>query len=312
MSLMKVNIPQNSTWKKRRQQLWDDVWNIHLRSDPETKAEKRVSDALKYWYLDGDLTPLLACPDNDEKLEALELPLIIQLCPIIDVEPFVTFLKDYCFWASENKVSYWGDSENRRDMSLIRFCVTYYLSENLHVSNDIFEYMLKELLPDEAGYITFPIALGIDKWQPKSQIALCDFSVELHMGLTNYLYGAESEFILYQHVKLALPYVKYIKDLNVGYFDKTIDTCKPTLPAPPPAPLRVTGAGQELLRACLGNGLGFKSDLQDYSGPLKHNDLEVEQQLKELIDGLAMPKEYYDLIEFIHEHKDNYVDYSEE
>ncbi|GAC18898.1 hypothetical protein GARC_1931 [Paraglaciecola arctica BSs20135] len=172
--------------------------------------------------------------------------------------------------------------------------------------------MLEMLLPDENGYIAFPLKLGVDQWKPYSEVALCDVGFKVQRRLTEYLYGSESEFILYQHVKLALPYLKYIKDLDVGYYDKKIDTSKPTLPEPTPVPLRVNGAGQELLRACVGNSLGYKSDLNEYSGPIRHNDLEFEKEMNDLLSNTEMPKEYYDLIEFIHEHKDNYVDYSEE
>ncbi|TYK66015.1 hypothetical protein [Colwellia echini] len=308
---MKVNVPKDTAWIKNRQQLWDDVWDIHLRSDPETKAEKKVSDALKYWYLEGDLTPLLACPNNDEKSEALRLSLIIQLCPITEVEPFVVFLQDYCLWASKNKVSYWGDNQAKRDERFISHFLTVYLGENHDTSNSVFEYMLKSLLPNEDGYSTFPLTLGKDKWQPKTQLALCDVGKKVLGGVRSYLFDSKAEFHLYQHVMVALPYIKYIKDLDAKYFDKVIEQSKPSRPKPPPEPLHVTGAGQKSLRAALGNLLGYKNSYNLYDGPLRHNDLSFEQKLQDLLAETNMPREYDELLKFIHMHKENYKDYSE-
>jgi hypothetical protein len=313
---MKVKIPTDKEWLKKRQRRWHDVWENSLRVVGISKQEKKREDetvaAQKIWYIEGDLSPILALPDDEYRFSAVNMKLVMRLCPATELEVYKCFLVDYSIILSELGISYWGGYKTDRNVSFYSSFFSLYSGEHSDSTEEIYAHMLSLLLPNEDGIVTFPLKLGKDQWQPTQEVALCDVARTISRGIGKYLFAEVEVFPYYRHLIRSLPYVKWIKDLNPQIFATTLLTNKPRPPALPPTPLRIVGASQELFRAFVGNILGYKSDLQDYNGPLRHNDLEVEQQLKELIDGLAMPKEYYDLIDFIHDHKDNYVDYSEE
>jgi hypothetical protein len=311
---MKVNTPQDNQWKQQREQRWEKVWKDSLRVhgvSKKNKDEEVVIAAQRQWYIHGDLTSLMDSPDSLEKQDALSMVSVMELCPIVDVEQYVQFFQEYALWASNNEVSYWGSDVVKRDDRFISAFFGRYVGDHRDSTKEIYQHMLKMLLPDDDGVIRFPLTLGIDRWQPQQQVALCDCAADVLNKFRLYLFGEEGKYSVYSHISVALPIVKYIKDLNPKYFDTQLIDAKPKRPAPAPTPRRVVGAAQELLRAILGNVQGYKSDLDKCEGPLRHNDPEVEQALRDLLAGLPMPEEYYCLIEFIHAHPKDYSQRSE-
>ena len=150
----------------------------------------------------------------------------------------------------------------------------------------------------------FPFAIGNDNWQPQGQVALCDLGSDILQSIVRNLFDDDGDG--YSHTAVALPWVKWIKELDPQYFALELITAKHKRPPGPPAPRYVGGAGQRLIRAAIGNLLGYKSTYNEYEGPLRHNNPELEQQVRDLIAGLDMPPEYHQLVEFIHAHPEDY------
>jgi len=311
---LKVTISQDNEWKNKRQKRWEEVWEHGLRTIGISKQEKKEEDLLvaahKQWYLEGDLTPLIQTCKQLNSQQELDLISVLELCPITDLDVYLQFIKDYSTWLSERKISYWEPSLGNRDTRLIKNLIALHKNDHLDSTLEIYSHMLSSLIPDEKGVVTFPFPLGADQWQPKQEIALCDYSKDLLSRLRRYLFLSTDSAAGYDHVHVCLPYVKYIADLDRAFFDTMLLDDKPKRPPKPPKPRKVSRAGQETLRQVLGNLQGLKSN-EEYEGPLRHNDPKVEKQLKDLIDSLDMPEEYYRLVDFIKAHPDDFVTRSE-
>jgi len=302
---MKVSIPNNKEWKEQREKRWEEVWVDSYWVD--SKEMEVVLEHLKAWYVNGDLKPLMTGPDNIEKQEALSLISIMDLCPIVEVDEYVQFFKDYAFWLSEQKLDYWGLNKNERNNRFIDPFLNRYLNDHEDSNKEIYKHMLKMFLPDENGVITFPFEIGSDLWKPQLKVALCDCAFDILNKLKRYLYGSERNYKFYSHVSIALPIVRYLKDLDPEYFNtKLIDEDSEI--AIPPLPRKVVGVGQEVLREILGNLHGYSNSPEE---ELHCNDIELEKELRTLLDSLSMPEKYYSLIEFIEKHPNNYVEHSE-
>lgn len=312
---MKVTIPQDPDWKVQRLKRWNKVWEYGLRTNDISKQEQKVEDevvaAQKEWYVNGDLNPLIDLPDTPKQYFALDMISVLQFAPIENIQDYCKFFQEYSVWLSERSRDLWDPRVQDRDRRFTSGFFHLYINENLDSTPAIFEHMLKMLLPDDNGWVTFPMKLGVDGWQPRQQVALCDCASDILRRLQDYLFGDEYTYLGYSHIGVALDYVKYIKDLNPKYFDTVLIEGRLRPPPPPPTPRVVGSAGQQLRRAAFGNLLGYKSGMENYEGPLRHNDPAVEQQLRALIESLPMPPEYHRLIEFIHAHPDDYVTRSE-
>lgn len=312
---MKIEVPKNAEWKAMRLARWEGVWQRAGRIVNCSKAERKVEDAMiaarKEWYLHGDLTPTMNLSDKYNYLRGeLYLRPVMQLCPVIELEAYLQLFQEHSVWLSQKQWDCWSPNVNDRDVRFFESFFALYKKEHLDSNKEIFQYMLNVMLPDETGLFKFPLALGNDHWQPTQQVALCDCADDLLHSFRAYLF--EEDYQGFSHVAKALPIIRFIKDLDPQYFDTTLLTEKPGPLAPPPTPRRISGAGQRLLRAVFGNLLGYKSHYDHYEGPLRHNDPEVEEQLRTLINSLDMPKDYHRLVEFIHAHPNDYVRRSEE
>lgn len=312
---MKIAVPQNAEWQAKRLARWEGVWQRAGRVVNCSKAERKVEDAMiaarKEWYLNGDLTPLMkVCEKYDYLEQELYLREVMQLCPIIELEAYLQLFQEHSVWLSQKQWDYWNPNVNDRDVRFFESFFALYKKEHLDSNKEIFQYMLNVMLPDETGLFKFPLALGNDHWQPTQQVALCDCAFDVLSYLWRYLFG--DEFEGYSHLVTAMPIISHIKNLDPLYFDTTLLTGNTPPLAPPPTPRRVIDASQEMLRLIIGNLLGYKDEHDYLEGPLRHNDLEVEQQLRTLINSLDMPEDYHRLVKFIHAHPNNYVRHSEE
>jgi len=314
---LKVTISQDSEWKDKRKKRWENVWENGLRVIGISKQEKKEEDLLvaayKQWYLEGDLTPLIQTCKQLNSQQELGLRSVLKLCPITDLDVYLQFIEDYSIWLSENEISYWESSMKDRDVKFIKSFFALYKNDHLDSTQEIYLYMINTLIPDEEGVVTFPFPLGADQWQPRQEMALCDYSSDLLTKLRRYLFGSVESALGYGHLKDSVPQIKYIVQLDSAHFDTKLLDDKPKRPPKPPKPRKVSNAGQTLIRAEIGNILGYKNDFDKgkYEGPLRHNDPEVEKQLKDLIDSLDMPEEYYRLVDFIKAHPDDFVTRSE-
>jgi len=305
---MKVSVPSNAEWRQQREKDWQDV--IVAGSPADTKEAFEVLAARRHWFIDGDLGPLMSLPDTYYKDEALDLPAILDLCPIIDVDPYVDFIQCYCLWLSEERPDIWTYRFEHRDVDFISHFFFRYSGSHRFSSRAIFEHMLAMFLPDASGLVTFPLSLGKDGWQPKHPLALCDVSKSLLTKLGRYLFNDDGH--LFSHLPFTVPFVKYIQDLDVQHYDTVLIKTKARPPAPPPTPRRVVAASQELIRESIGQLFGVNQMVDGRNVPLLHNDPITEQKLRAVIEGLAMPKEYYNMVEFIHAHPEDYIYRSEE
>ena len=131
---MKVNIPLDNEWKQERQQRWDDVWESALRVIGISKKEKKIEDeivrAQQEWYVNGNLQPLIESTDSPHRTEALDMPEVMRLCPIVNVGEYIQFFQEYALWASEHNVSYWGIAKDDRNVRFYKSFFRLYLGEH--------------------------------------------------------------------------------------------------------------------------------------------------------------------------------------
>jgi len=307
---MKVKIPQDKAWKEQREARWKEAWEDSFWIDGE--EDKEAIEGYKTWFIEGDLAPLMSEPTTLEKQDKLSFYNIIQACPIMDIDDYLQFFQDYSYWLSEKKLSYWGHRVDVRDRDFLEHFFAVYSRGFEDSTKEIYEYMLKLFLPNDDGIVTFPYKLGVDEWQPKVEVKLWRYGDSIFTDICRYLFGDEDDFTYYFHLPVALPFVHYIKDIDPIYFGKKIINAK-MLKASANSALRSDGtpeilksavARQQMLRKYIGNLHGYRSKKKE---PLRHNDTEVEKQLRDFIDDIDMPKEYYQLLDFIKEFPDDYV-----
>lgn len=304
---MIVNSPQDKTWKEQREARWNKVFlgNFKLYYPEE------VCLAMKQWYLEGDLTALMSDKYWTEKETALSVNSIMMACPIIDIDEYIQFFQDYCMWLSEKELDYWGPQKESRDEHFILRFFSNYIGDHTDSTRAIYEHMLGLLLPDDNGTVVFPFELGKDQWQPKLEVALCDAAFDVFTHICRYLFAEEDDYEGYSHASIAMSIVHYMTQLHQHYYSTSLDKFEVVEQPPPPLPRIVNGVFQQYMRAKIANLLGYKNYYNDYEGELRHNDPELEQQLRDLLAGLKMPEEYYKLIDFIHAHPEDYLDASE-
>ena len=299
---MKVSIPTSESWLTQRQKQWTEF--EYAARDDDSKAVLETFTALKAWFLQGDLAPLIDIKSNINADDYLELSSVMEMCPCQDLDECIEFFKDYAMWQSKEKMHYWGRDKEIRDRRFIKYTFNTFSVTSMYSTNEIYSYFLSSLMPDENSIITFPFSLGEDDWTPKSKVIEQDLAVRVLRRVCRYLFEIESESIQYAHTKLALPFVaKNINKIDAKYFD----TVLLTRPYKTYYGKKINSAGQELMRSYIANLQGHKTDFEDYDGPLIHNDIEVEAELKNIFDSAEMPKEYYKLLEFIDEHKGDCV-----
>lgn len=306
---MKVDVPQDKAWKEQRAERWKELeYGYYIGTEEDEEAVKCFGS----WFLEGDLAPLMAEPRTPEKQSYLDLRDVIGVCPLYDLEEYLQFFQDYANWLSENKLSYWGNRIAERDKDFITTFFHHFSGGFEYSTKEIHEHMLRHFSPNDDGVIAFPYKLGIDNWQPQLQVDLADYGFHVLFQICRYLFGDDEDFTYYAHVPLALPYVRYIKDLNPIYFSlRKINAkmLKASLGMDTQAGLasrdfKRAVHSQQMLRQFIGELHGYSHNKKEV---LRHNDVEVEKQVRDLIDGLDMPKEYYRLLDFIKEFPDDYV-----
>ena len=304
---MNIGVPENLSWQQAREKRWSDFWSQRLFPvNSSCIVEDEVLTATRYWYVEGNLKPLLACKESAAKQEMMDFTTIMSLCPAVEVQVYLEFFRGYASYLSEKEIHFWGKKKKRRDRQFIRSFTSMYLSDHQDSTKNIYQYMLGYMLPDQDGNVKFPCSLGKDDWQPESSVSLSDKAIDVLSKLSRYLFGDDKSYY-FSHIVVALPYVKYLREVDPEYFNRTLLEDIPSAIVLPPEPRVVSRSGQERIRAILGNLQGYKNCFNEYEGPLRHNDPEVEQQVRDILEELDMPEEYYKLLEFIHENKEDYV-----
>jgi len=312
---MKIDVPKDQQWQQARLQRWEQVWKKSFVcfgvSKREERIENEIIEATKQWYLYGDLAPLMAFKGDPEKEHALELLDVIVMCPATDLTQYQTFFQAYALWCSEHKLSFWMQSTQGNDACFISAFFALYSYENTDSTPEIYSHMLGMLLPDENGVVTFGLQLGLDNWRPTHEFSLPDYAFDIFLALDRHLFNEEPSQI-YSHIVGAMPLIANITQLDLEYYGKELLPFKPRRSLPPPATRYPGGAGQTILRRMVGHIHGYLDTSGGEEGPLLHNDSVVESQLRALLESLPLPPQYFELVDFIKEHPNNFVKYSEQ
>jgi hypothetical protein len=299
---MKVSIPNSEEWKSKRLKQWETL--EYAKRSNESKEMLETLAASKIWFVNGDLTALIDCDDSLNRDGALSLNNVMWLCPAFDKTEYIAFMKNYSNWLSLERRDYWKCDSEGRDQRAIERMVTLYSNRNDYSTEEIFAYFLKKLMPDAEGNIEFPFELGQDAWRPKGQVIVSGVVFNNLQILTQYVYGNDNDFKGCAHLKLSLPFIsENITKLDNKYYDtKLLDGSYITHDGK-----KLKSAGQKLMRAVLGKICGYKTEVEEYDGPLRHNDPYVEGKLINIFNESDMPEAYNKLIKFIHEHKEDCV-----
>lgn len=296
---MKISTPNCPEWLAERKEFWQEL-DGNMRSD-DTKEMNETLVAQKRWFIDGDLQPLMDNPESLSKQDALALTNVLEFCPCTDINEFTQFFKDYCNYLSQEKLGYWGLWYQRRDKKFIEDMLRRFSTDNSMSSAQLQGHFLSLLLPDESGKVTFPFVIGIDNWQPTAKVSLSEKVGDLLYSLNRYLFGDEEDSNNYAHLTKALPFIKQNLHNIAPIFFATELLEEEYIKEDGE---RVNQFGQQMLREVLGRLAGY--DVEDEI--TYHHDLEIEAELREAFENADMPKEYHQLMEFIHLHKEDCVD----
>lgn len=188
---MKVTVPQCPEWKTKRQERWEKIWKRAGMIVNPSRAERKINDAAiaarKEWYLNGDLTPLMEFPDKPTRTSELDISMVLRIAPTTDLDEYLSFFQQFAYWSSEQGLSFWGKYEPERNARFCKYFFHLYTGDHSDSTKEIYAHMLRLILPDENGVVTFPMTLGVDNWQPRQQVALCDCAADLLSSMDRYL-----------------------------------------------------------------------------------------------------------------------------
>lgn len=296
---MKISTPNWPEWLAERKLVWQE-----LDENMRYKDTKEMNDTLaaqKCWFIEGDLQPLMNNDASFSKEEALSLNCVLEFCPCTDIEEYTQFIKNYCSWLSQQKLDYWGRWYARRDQKLVEDLFSRFQTDNSCSTAKLHGHFLSLLMPDDDGKVIFPFSLGQDNWLPSATLSVSYTVQGLLFDLSRYLFSDLEDSNNYSHLIHALPFISRnlhkidpvifaLELLEEGYEKEDGE--------------RVNSAGQEIMREVLGRLAGYNVEDE----VTHHHDLEIEEQLREAFNTAKMPAEYYQLMDFIHLHKDDCVD----
>ena len=300
---MKVKVDQDPEFQEIRQQQWVKIEDSI--PDSPHKEDIKTSAAFKKWYLQGNLSDFLKLVKKYRRGLRIGFDELLFYCGTSDIDEFYRFAIELSDFYSKHGIEYWKESRKKnRDEKFIGHILSGYMFPSVSGHPVLYEHMWNELRPDSEGNVTFPIALGNDQWKPSYKIGMHGFTTSYFTRLREYLYSSEPEY--YQHLKSGLSYLKWLPKLNPIYYSVVLLGDEEEILQPEVSNRPIKRVSQVIMRRVIGNLCGFKSSYDDYDGPLRHNDPEFEAEVKAFIDGLDMPPEYYDLVEFIKAHPEDY------
>ena len=301
---MKYEFTNTPEFMERRKKRWKEHWSCYQVG--VKKDQKEVIAAQKHWYLDGDLTPLLSLKKSAYRDSALGLDRVIALCPASVVSEFFEFLKLHSEWLSEHELSFWSDMAiETRDERFIESMVSRLIGTSIDVENTFFSELIRLMIPEEGTSVALPISLGNDDWKPSYLYPRPHLAFLLLNGIRSYLFDEDA--MDYAHLKSTLNLVDPITNYHPEIFATESSDDVGVVENVGPG---VNDATRKLMRAIVGNLLGYKNAYQTYEGPLRHNDAEFEEKVRKKLESLNMPESYKALVQYIEKNKDNYL-YSE-
>ncbi|MDO6421155.1 hypothetical protein [Saccharophagus degradans] len=297
---MKIKLEADETWLKSRESLWA-VYEKTYSYGPES-GDIDLIDARKKWFLEGDLNPLvqLAVERGDENGE-LSMSLVLNLCPAQSVEQHREFLKKFCLFLSRKKIGWWADGVEDKNKEAIQTFSNIFSGAQNSDQAKIYEYYFEKLIPVD-GEVTFPFSLGDDNWVPSLRINVQSYVRKMLYSMWRYLYGRNSHRA-FSHVRLALSFVRQnVASIDAKVFD--VDYLEEDYYSE--SGEYVNCVGQECMREILARLNGYNIWPSD-GDECKCYDLEFEAELKKVFENASMPPAYYQLLDFIHEHKEDCV-----
>jgi hypothetical protein len=301
---VEIKVDQEPEFVKRRQKCWAELENS--MPYPPKKKDIQGYAAFKTWYLEGDMTQYLKLIRKYGFEPAFGFVHIIYCCGTDDIGDFYRFVKELAMFLSKHKISFWRDNVLEvRDNRFIGSMITYFMSSSECGHPALYQHMWDAIRPDADGKVEFPMVLGEDRWKPRCQISMYEFCIDYFLELQRYLFSDEGRDN--RHLKNSIHYLKGLENLHPLYFSTTLlNEDDEGVLQPGLSDKKLTRLSQERIRDAFGNFHGFKCSDDYYKGPLMHNDREFEAEVKAFLDSLNMPKEYYELVEFIKAHPDDY------
>jgi len=299
---MKYNFKISETVFSQRLERWDTWWAV--RQEGMSKSINAVTEAQKAWYLHGDLDSLLELPDSADKYTALGLISTVSMCPAQNVKDLYSFVEHHSLWLSENGLDFWSDNlQASRDEMFLSFLFDRAFGNNLDLSSNVLGKFIQIFCKAHEGTVEFPIKLGIDSWQPSFHIDMQETSWKYFHDTCCMLFNEDG--LEYSHLKEGLSLLEFLPSCNpkifqVSFLEEGSEETGNTK-------LVANSITQEMTRLALGGLLGLKNDYHEYDGSLRHNDPGFEEAFREKLLSLSMPQQFFELIEFIKRHPDDYA-----
>lgn len=148
----------------------------------------------------------------------------------------------------------------------------------------------------------FPLPLGPEQWQPKLNINPNNLALFLLRGICSYLFSTEQDEKNLKYQFIGDYFISIFVQIDSDVYAMTFlesDHIKEN-------GNRVGDNWQYILRRFIANleGVATHLEVRKNNGEIYHNDLPYENQIREGLKKLDLPKEYYDMVEFVHKHKD--------
>ena len=267
-------------WLKKRELLWE-----HRKRDYWEESSE-VQEAQRAFFFNGDfdslvrVKPILFFSDVLEGFPAETL----------DEVKFIT--KKYWEHALTTNNSWYsketGKTNDEKFLSAFESSYSEVLYHSAELMADMFHWIYGEQYERKRS-----IDIGLDMWEPQADIEPLRMANRVYSGMSSYLFS-KADYTQY----------RYILDYFISVIDKFEENYLDTQLAKKSVKNKSGGrlfAGQKKMRK-------FFLQLNNYNlEKTVRNDLIAEQRIRDAIDSIQMPDEFYPFIEFIHKYKQSAV-----
>jgi hypothetical protein len=277
-----VNDPE---WKARREILWQARFNDYYESD-----DKQAVAYHKKFFFDGDIDYYL------NSLPLVRFEEVFENFPaetLTEVQSLTTAYWSYAHSSSNKTYLHFDQSTiDNNFLEVLSRVLGPTINLNAELSEDIFHWAF--------GDIFEPVRIldiGLDEWRPTLNIDPYIMCSNMRSGYSYYLFDKETHHEFLHYAKLT------------DYFISVLPSIEPEVFALSYADIKGGNISSRRLQKKQKVVRKFFLEIMGY-GRI-HKDKITEQRIREALDTLAMPSEYYTFIEFIHKHKQKSIKISE-
>ena len=284
-------------WIAQREKGWG-IHCAHLDVALDDEEEKPLRD----YYFNGDIDDLL------ERYHYKGFSTVLFNSPANNLADFQNIFIYYWNWVFEDLEtrSFWKNAiPLRNDVTMEEYLVYVCLEignwtayQPAKPLAELFLWVFGDVYEPKRQ---FPISLGIEKWQPRLEFDPNILAIYLTRGLRSYLFSFKKGRCSYQKYKYLDKYFFSIfKYWDSDYyakifFEKNYKSDKNH---------KIDEDNQYILRWFIAGmeGVVTKREIKKNNREIPHNDIELENKIREGLKKLDLPQEYHDMVSFVHQY----------